>query len=52
MKLVVDEISLQYLGGSTIDYVDALIKSAFQVASNPHAASSCGCHTSFTPRDE
>lgn len=52
VKLVVDDVSLKYLGGSTIDWVDSLAKSSFQIVSNPHAASSCGCHTSFTPKEE
>lgn len=45
-KVVIDETSLQYLGGSTIDYVDELIGSSFQIK-NPNATSSCGCGTSF-----
>lgn len=52
VKLVTDEQSLAFLAGSTIDYSESLMKSAFQVATNPHAVSSCGCHSSFTPKFE
>lgn len=46
IKVVIDEMSLQYLEGSTIDYVDDLIGSSFNIK-NPNATSSCGCGTSF-----
>lgn len=45
-KVVIDEMSLQYINGSTIDYTDDLIGSSFQIR-NPNATSSCGCGTSF-----
>ena len=46
-KVVIDPISLQFLGGSEIDFVDDLIGAHFTVQ-NPNATSSCGCGTSFT----
>ncbi|MDM7947832.1 MAG: iron-sulfur cluster insertion protein ErpA [Oceanibaculum nanhaiense] len=46
VKLVVDEMSLELLSGSEVDYVEELIGASFQVK-NPNAASSCGCGTSF-----
>lgn len=46
-RLVVDQISLPYLLGAEVDFVDDLIGSAFKV-NNPNAASSCGCGTSFS----
>jgi iron-sulfur cluster assembly accessory protein len=45
--VLVDEISLQYMGGSVIDFVDDLIGQSFKIE-NPHATASCGCGTSFT----
>ena len=45
--VVIDPISLQFLGGSEIDFVDDLIGAHFTVQ-NPNATSSCGCGTSFT----
>lgn len=45
--VVVDSISLPFLAGSEIDFVDELIGAMFQVK-NPNATASCGCGTSFT----
>jgi iron-sulfur cluster insertion protein len=47
VKMLVDEVSLGFLQGSTIDYIESLIGAAFQVK-NPNASSSCGCGTSFS----
>ena len=46
-KLVVDQVSLPFLLGSEVDFVDDLLGSAFKVT-NPNASSSCGCGTSFS----
>jgi iron-sulfur cluster insertion protein len=45
--VVIDSVSLLYLTGSEIDFVDDLIGAAFQVR-NPNATASCGCGTSFS----
>jgi iron-sulfur cluster assembly accessory protein len=45
--VLIDAISLPYMGGSEIDFVDDLIGQAFQVK-NPNATASCGCGTSFS----
>ena len=47
VTLVVDEISLDLVRGSAVDYVESLGGAAFQVK-NPQAASGCGCGTSFS----
>lgn len=44
--VLIDEVSLNFLEGSEIDYVDELIGASFQI-NNPNAKSSCGCGTSF-----
>ncbi|MGF1650528.1 MAG: HesB/IscA family protein [Hyphomicrobiaceae bacterium] len=46
-KVAIDSVSLPFLAGSEIDYVDALIGAAFKVH-NPNAVAACGCGTSFT----
>ncbi|KAJ3070994.1 [4Fe-4S] proteins maturation [Podochytrium sp. JEL0797] len=46
-KVVVDKISLDLCHGSTLEYVEELIGSSFQVVGNPKAESSCGCKISF-----
>ena len=45
--VLIDPISLVYMGGSEIDFVDDLIGQSFQVR-NPNAVASCGCGTSFS----
>ena len=45
--VVIDSMSLVYLLGSEIDFVDDLIGAQFKV-SNPNATASCGCGTSFS----
>ncbi len=47
VKAVVDETSLELLGGAEIDFVEELVGSYFQV-NNPNASSSCGCGSSFS----
>ena len=47
VTLVVDEISLELVRGSAVDFVESLGGSAFQVT-NPNAASICGCGSSFS----
>ena len=44
--VLIDPISLDYMAGSEIDFVDDLIGSSFKVH-NPKATASCGCGTSF-----
>jgi iron-sulfur cluster assembly protein len=46
VRLVVDEVSLMYIDGSEIDYVDALMGGGFTVY-NPNAVKSCSCGHSF-----
>jgi iron-sulfur cluster insertion protein len=46
-RVLVDPVSLEYLSGSEIDFVDDLIGASFKVH-NPNATASCGCGTSFS----
>ena len=45
--VLIDSVSLPYVDGSEIDFVDDLIGQSFQVR-NPNATASCGCGTSFS----
>jgi iron-sulfur cluster insertion protein len=47
VRLLVDDVSLDLVRGSTVDFVESLGGAAFQVR-NPNAASGCGCGTSFS----
>jgi iron-sulfur cluster assembly accessory protein len=44
--VLIDPVSLNYMAGSEIDFVDDLIGSSFKI-NNPNATASCGCGTSF-----
>ena len=46
VAVIVDDTSLDLLAGSTVDYVEDLVGSAFSVK-NPNASSTCGCGSSF-----
>jgi iron-sulfur cluster insertion protein len=45
--VVIDDVSLDLLNGSEVDFVEDLIGASFQIR-NPNAASSCGCGNSFS----
>lgn len=51
VRLVVDEISINYLQGATVDYVDEIMGSGFKIE-NPNAVSTCGCGSSFKTSGE
>jgi iron-sulfur cluster assembly accessory protein len=44
--VLIDPVSVQYMAGSEIDFVDDLIGASFKIR-NPNATASCGCGTSF-----
>ncbi len=45
--VLIDPLSVQYMDGAEIDFVDDLIGAAFKI-NNPVATASCGCGTSFS----
>jgi iron-sulfur cluster assembly accessory protein len=45
-RVFIDQMSLVYMEGSEIDFVDNLLGQSFQIK-NPNAVASCGCGTSF-----
>lgn len=47
VTLLVDAMSIQYLAGSEVDYLQELMGSRF-IVSNPNATSTCGCGSSFS----
>jgi iron-sulfur cluster assembly accessory protein len=46
-RVAIDPVSIPFMTGSQIDFVDDLIGAAFKIT-NPNATSSCGCGTSFS----
>jgi iron-sulfur cluster assembly accessory protein len=47
VKLFVDPISIQYLKGAEVDFVETVTGGGFTIK-NPNAKSTCGCGSSFT----
>ncbi len=50
VNVIIDPRSAMYLDGANIDFVDNLMGGGFKI-DNPNAKSSCGCGTSFTPKE-
>jgi len=50
IKILVDPMSLNYMDGSSVDYVDDVLGGGFKIE-NPNATSSCGCGSSFKTED-
>lgn len=46
-RVVIDPMSITYMDGSVIDFVDDLMGQSFQIR-NPNAVAACGCGTSFS----
>ena len=51
VKVLVDEVSISYLRGSTVDYVNDVMSSGFKI-DNPNALASCGCGNSFRTSED
>ena len=47
VRVLIDEMSYQYLVGATIDYIEDIRGSQFSIT-NPNATSTCGCGSSFS----
>lgn len=45
--VLIDSLSMQYMEGSQLDFVDDLMGQSFQIK-NPNAVANCGCGTSFS----
>ncbi len=50
VRILVDPLSMNYISGATIDYVDDPMGGGFKI-DNPNAVSSCGCGSSFATED-
>ncbi len=46
-RVAIDPVSVPFMAGSEIDFVDDLIGASFKIT-NPNATASCGCGTSFS----
>lgn len=50
-KVVIDDLSLSFLEGSTVDFHRELIRSSFRITDNPKAELGCSCGVSFSVKD-
>ncbi len=50
VRVLIDDLSLRYMVGSTVDYVDDPMGGGFKIE-NPMATKSCGCGSSFQTED-
>jgi iron-sulfur cluster assembly protein len=51
VSVVVDKVSMQFVFGSEVDYIEGLQGAGFQV-NNPNVVAACGCGSSFQVKDE
>jgi iron-sulfur cluster assembly protein len=51
VAVVVDKVSMQFVFGSEVDYVEGLQGAGFQV-NNPNVVAACGCGSSFQVKDD
>jgi iron-sulfur cluster assembly protein len=51
VSVLVDKVSMQFVFGSQVDYVEGLQGAGFQV-NNPNVVAACGCGSSFQVRDD
>lgn len=51
VSIVTDEASLELIQGSTLDYVQEMIKSSFVIVDNPQSENACGCGSSFAVKN-
>lgn len=49
-RVVVDDVSFEFVKGATVDYVEEMIRSSFAIAENPNSDGSCGCGVSFAAK--
>ena len=50
ISVIVDSITMDFINKSTVDYKQEMIRSSFEINSNPLAENGCSCGTSFAPR--
>ncbi len=51
VRIYVDSLSIRYMDGSTVDYVEDVFGGGFKI-DNPNAVAGCGCGSSFQTEDE
>ena len=49
-QVVVDDVSMEFVDGATVDFVVEMVSESFQVVGNPNADGGCGCGVSFSAK--
>lgn len=50
-RLLVDEVSFDFVKGAKVDFTEDLIRRSFEVVDNPNAEAGCGCGASFAAKE-
>ena len=50
-RVVIDSVSLGFVKGATVDFVQEMIRSSFAIVNNPLSESACGCGSSFAVKN-
>lgn len=50
VRVLIDSLSLSYMAGSEVDYVEDVLGGGFKI-DNPNAAAACGCGSSFSTEE-
>ena len=51
VSVIVDKVSMQFVFGSEVDYIEGLQGAGFQV-NNPNVVAACGCGSSFQVKED
>jgi hypothetical protein len=52
VEVLVDEVSLPFIKGATVDFAEDMMRAAFLITSNPNSEGGCGCGVSFRPKED
>ncbi len=50
-NIVIDDITLDMINLSTVDYKEEMIRQSFEIHANPNAELGCSCVVSFSPKN-
>ncbi|KAL9655774.1 hypothetical protein ABK040_005001 [Willaertia magna] len=51
-KVVIDDLTMSFIKGSTIDFIESMAKTSFVLENNPNAEQGCSCGTSFNVKNK
>lgn len=51
VEVIVDNVSLDFIKGATVDFAEDMMRAAFLITNNPNSEGGCGCGVSFRPKE-